>query len=88
MANEADSFSQWLPVIGKTLALLALHHVGLDKKGIADQAQFLESLGIPRVNAAEMLGTTARSITELYRQRKQRTKAGGSRGKAKPSKRR
>jgi hypothetical protein len=43
------------------------------------RAKHLEGLGLTRKEAAELLGTTAPSLTEQYRQQKQ--KKGGKRGK-------
>ena len=79
MPNE-DS-AQWLEIIARSLAFLALHQSGHHAKELSTQGQFLERLGLPRREAAELLGTTPASLTELYRQARQ--KKGGAHGRKK-----
>jgi hypothetical protein len=67
----------WLPVIGKSLAVLALHRAELGKTGVIEQATFLEALGVPRADVAEMLGSSVESLSVMFR----RKKKGGRRGK-------
>ncbi|MCJ7507317.1 MAG: hypothetical protein MUO85_01130 [candidate division Zixibacteria bacterium] len=55
----------WLPVIGRALAFTCIHSTGLEDKGMAEKAQFLEYLGLPRKDAATLLETTEGSIRAL-----------------------
>lgn len=68
----------WLPVIGKSLALLALHKAELGNSQIGEKAAFLESLGIPRAQVAEMLDSSVESLSVMMGRRKK--KRGGKRG--------
>jgi hypothetical protein len=78
MNGDANQ-DRWLSVIGRSLAYICLNSEGATEKNIQQKAQFLESLGLSRADAAAMLGTTPASITELHR-RARNTK--GKRGKA------
>lgn len=77
MAN--GEAADWPSVVGRALAFLCLSQADLRDKKLSEQAQFLEALGLPRKEAAALLGTTAASISELIRQAKQ----GKRRGKKK-----
>jgi len=68
----SDSFEIWAPVIGRSLALIALHMAELDDKSISDRAAFLQTLGLSREDIAGMLGSSPASIAELLRQRNKR----------------
>ena len=71
----------WLPVIGRSLALLALHKAELGNASIGEKATFLESLGIPRNDVAALLGTSSDVLRVLASRSK---KSGGrARGKRK-----
>jgi len=59
---QADDDSQWLAVIGRALAFLCLSAADLRDKGFADQGALLEALGVPRRDAARMLGTSEESL--------------------------
>lgn len=78
--NETEQ--DWAPVIGRSLAFLALHYAGLREKDLAPQGVFLEGLGLTRREAAELLGTSPASLTELLRRKRKRRKS------AKPKKKR
>ena len=80
MKNEEES--QWLPVIAKSLAILAMHRSELGNSEVMIQAEFLESLGLPRSEVAGMLGTTSDSLRVMSARRK---KKGEARGKSKKS---
>ena len=67
---------QWLPVIARSLAYLCLVNADLRDKDLATQAVFLEKLGLSRRDAAAMLKSSEKSISELVRRSKQ-----GKRGK-------
>ena len=76
MAEQNTVEQIWLPVIGRALAYLCLHNVGIDKKTIADKATFLEGLGLDRKDIADMLGTSHASVSELLRVAKNKSKKG------------
>jgi hypothetical protein len=65
--NDNDVYQLWLPVIGRALAQLCLKQVHEGDATIADRAKFLETLGLPRHEVADMLGTSYASVTELLR---------------------
>lgn len=76
MATDSDP---WIAVIGKALAYLCLKQE-LGNATIVEKAVFLEALGIPRDEAAQMLGTSSKNIGDMLRAKK---KKGGRNGKAK-----
>lgn len=76
---DKDDETQWLPVIAKSLAVLAMHRAELGNSKVSERAEFLASLGVPRSDAAAMLGTTADSLRVMSAQKK---KKGAKRGKA------
>ncbi|MDQ3956132.1 MAG: hypothetical protein M3285_11360 [Actinomycetota bacterium] len=65
-AEEVD----WTAVIGRALAFLCVRQADLEKATLVEQADFLERFGIPRAQAADILGTTPKSLSELDRRRK------------------
>ena len=71
----------WTAVIARSLAYLALDASGLGEKDLATRGRFLENLGLSRREAASVVGTTAASLTELYRQA--RARKGKRKGKKK-----
>lgn len=75
---EKEEAAQWLPVIAKGIAVLAMHRAELGNSDMMVQAEFLEGLGIPRSEVARMLGTTADSLRVMSARRKRK---GGKRGK-------
>lgn len=77
MDNEEET--QWLAVIAKSLAALAMHRSELGNSEVMIKAEFLEGLGLPRSEVASMLGTTANSLRVMSA----RKKKGGRRGKSK-----
>jgi hypothetical protein len=78
---EKEEGPDWQSVVARSAAFLALHGSGLREKDLATQGQFLERLGLPRRYAAELLGTTPASLTELMRLAKK--KKGAPRGRSK-----
>jgi len=74
--------SDWQAIIGRSLAFLCLHYGELRTATLLEQAEFLARLGLPRKEAAVLLGTTDASLAEMARQKKSRLK-GGDRGTAK-----
>jgi len=78
--DTSDTVSHWPAVIGRALAFLCLAEADLRDKGLAAQGQLLLALGLSRKDAAALLGTSPASLTELFRQAKNK---GARRAKAK-----
>jgi hypothetical protein len=78
---ENDDGPDWQAVLARSSAFLALHNSGLRERDLATQGEFLERLGLPRRDAAALLGTTSASLTELLSRAKRRK--GGARGRSK-----
>ena len=81
MPSGKDADRDWQAVIGRALAFICLAQADIRDKGLAEQTQFLEGLGLSRKEAAALLGSSADSLTELLRQ--SRKKKGGKSGTAK-----
>ncbi|HEX8144762.1 MAG TPA: hypothetical protein VF553_19490 [Pyrinomonadaceae bacterium] len=80
MDNQGDE--QWLAVCGRALAFMCLIQEGLRDKGIAQQASFLDVLGLPRKDVALLLGTSEKTITEvLSRERRKIKESRGGKNK-------
>ncbi len=73
----------WLPVIGKALAVLAMHRSELGNSEVIVKAEFLEGLGIPRADVAQMLGSSSESLRVMFSNRKKKKGSGRNGGKAK-----
>lgn len=67
----------WNPFIGRALAYLCLHFADLRGKTRLEQADFLMGLGLPREEAAAVLGTTDESLRVMANQRARREKEAG-----------
>jgi hypothetical protein len=80
MADD-DRGSDWMAVLARSAAFLALYGSGLREKDLATQGEFLERLGLPRRDAAQLLGTNPASLTELLS--RSRKKKGGPSGRSK-----
>jgi hypothetical protein len=69
MAKDKDAVAVWLPVIGKSLAHMCLRAARKDEPSKFDsvlkRVQFLEALGLDRVQAAEAAGSSAESVRVL-----------------------
>lgn len=61
-AKQSDGETDWLGVIGRSLAFLCLCEADLRDKKLLPQASLLESLGLSRKDAAAILGTTSESL--------------------------
>jgi hypothetical protein len=87
----SDEHLDWDAIVGRALAFLCLHYGGLRDKALVDQADFLFRLGLPRKEAALLLGTNDDSLSAMIRQRSKKTgtkpgaakKAGAARKAAK-----
>jgi hypothetical protein len=76
----------WLSVIGKALAFLCVQEIAKnDPKRVPDlpaKVKFLEEMGLPTKDAAQLMGTTANSVKTNLRQReKSKGAAGGKKTK-------
>jgi hypothetical protein len=72
----------WSAVTARCLAYLCLKSSRYADKSILEQAQFLEKLGLPLEDRADVVGSTAASLRELSRQAKAK-KGTGRNGKVK-----
>ena len=64
MAVQQEEF-EWQPFIGRAMAFLCLHLADLRRGSVLEQAQFLMSLGLPRREAAAVLGSSDDSLRVL-----------------------
>ena len=75
---ELSGQSEWLAVIGKSLAYLCLSKAMESDPSKYDtvlkKVAFLEGLGLPRDAAAQAAGSSAASVAELRRQKKAKKK--------------
>jgi hypothetical protein len=71
MARETPE-TDWTAVIARTLGFLCLHQAGLQDETMVKQADFLARFGIPRGEAAAVLGSSEKSLNEMERQQKAR----------------
>jgi hypothetical protein len=80
MMNSTDEL--WLPVIARSLALIAMKASDLENKSISEHAAFLHLLGLAKDDIASLLGSSPASIAELLRQRAKKGEANGGSQKA------
>lgn len=82
--GDTPDYATWLPVIGRSLARLALSKAweeAPEKYGeVLERVRFLEGLGLPTRDAAEAAGSTAASV-QVMRSRSRTRKANGKKGK-------
>lgn len=64
-----------MAVVAKTLAFLCLHQAKLQDETLVKQADFLERFGIPRAEAAVLLGSSEGSLKVMDRRVKGRAKS-------------
>ena len=67
----------WMAVIGRSLAHMAMHAADIDHKTISERAAFLENLGLNRKEIAVMVGSSPASIAELLRQKSKKEEGNG-----------
>ena len=84
--EDAEQRDHWLSVVGRSLAFLCLVQADLRDKGLTAQANLLESLGLDRREAAELLDTTSDSLSVMMRREDKRKRIGGRRGTKKKGK--
>lgn len=61
-AGEGAGQPDWLAVLARAQAYLAMHQAGLADASKLERARFLLSLGVPRADAAALLGSTDESL--------------------------
>jgi len=83
MANQEDQ--NWLAVCGRALAFLCLTQADLRDKGVAPQASLLDMLGLPRKDAALLIGKSEKTIIEIMSRERKKTREAQS-GKSKVGK--
>ena len=88
MADKEEAASTaaiWLPVIGRSLAYLCMKETETSKafNTLLERVDFLESLGLPLVDAAKAVGSSKASIDELRRQQRNRKTNGKKAAKKK-----
>jgi hypothetical protein len=69
MSNKDEEIN-WAAVTGRCLAYLCLRNSEYAQKSVLEQAQFLETLGLPIEDRAGVVGSTAASLRELSRRSK------------------
>ena len=74
MATEADRFD-WGPFTGRALAYTCLHLADLGDKPLVERADFLMRLGLPRREAAVVLGSTDDSLRVMQARAQKPVKA-------------
>ncbi len=75
----ADTGSEvpWSAVIARSLAYQAMHLAGLADAKVLEKAQFLMMLGLPRPDAAALVGSTDESLrVQLSRAKSKVAKSG------------
>jgi hypothetical protein len=85
MPRPNDEPIEWMPVIGRALAFLCLHYGDLTDKPMVEQADFLQRLGIPRKEAATILGTSDESLSAMQRARRAEKRTPARKSPAKKS---
>jgi hypothetical protein len=59
---QSDEAVEWDAVIARSLAYLCLHSSDVQGNGLLEEARFLMSLGLPRADAAALLGSSDNSL--------------------------
>ena len=77
MAGQNEQFD-WDPFIGRSLGYLCLHLADMRSKGVLEQAEFLMKWGLPRREAAIVVGSTDESLRKLAQRKAQRTPRNGA----------
>lgn len=78
MARIRDEEFDWQPFIGRALAYLALEAADMGSRTTLERAEFLMKFGLPRKEAALVVGSSDESLRVLAREKAKRVK-----GKAK-----
>jgi hypothetical protein len=77
MPAVEEKGTNWQEVTGRSLAYISLYLSDKKDGSLTTKANFLKGLGLSTADAAGVLGTTAASLNELFRQK--RNKKGGNR---------
>ena len=75
MTREASESFEWEPFIGRALAYVCVALADMASKTVLERAEFLMALGLPRKEAALVVGSTDESLGALARQRAKRAAA-------------
>lgn len=75
--TDATTETPWPAVIGRSLAYQTLHLAGLSEETMLKRAQFLMTLGVPRADAAAMLGSSDESLRVQLSKAKKKAQANG-----------
>lgn len=67
MASTEPIETDWSAVTARCLAYLCLQHSDVQDKGLFERATFLMNLGLPRFDAAALLGSTDESLRVTLR---------------------
>lgn len=78
MSQQIFEDAIWLRIIARSLAYLCLDVTGLRKGDLAAQAEFLENLGLPRRDSANLLGSSEDSLRVLVGRSRLRRKVGNA----------
>lgn len=85
MTDQLESSNRWLEVIGKSLAYLCVQEISKNDPKRAgtllEKVKFLESIGVPRNDAAALLGSSAASVATLMSLKKKESANGKKRKK-------
>lgn len=68
--TKSESPFDWMPVRGRSMAVLCLHAEDLRGSTLLDQWLFLDRLGLSRDEAARVLGTSAETLRVAAARRK------------------
>jgi hypothetical protein len=82
MAQSSGAAFDWDPFIGRVLARVCLHLAEMDSKSVIERAEYLMALGLPRSEAAQVLGSTDESLRVMQAKRAARTKGAAQTGPA------
>jgi DNA-directed RNA polymerase specialized sigma24 family protein len=65
MGRAWDEEFDWMPVMGRALAYLCLDAADMGSRPVLERAEFLMKLGLPRKEAALIVGSTDASVRVL-----------------------
>ena len=77
MPKRTSEGFDWQPFIGRALALTCLHLADMRSHTLREQAEFLLQLGLPRHEAALVLGSTDGSLRVLMQRKASKTSSKG-----------
>lgn len=80
MPRAADEDFDWQPFVGRCLAYLCLDRADLASSTVLERAEFLMRLGLPRKEAAVIVGSSDDSLRVLASQKAARATTGRRKG--------